>query len=213
MIRISQNNRERGEYLLTLLTQSFRVLMGSMLMVFVHQSCGDDEPICDRWHIFDNGHKYSVIINFISLVNFIILYLSEAHRQNYLINRFDVDKTVADDNLKNALELYPQVLKELNRMNTRHMSIVISNVIIYIINVCVSSFVIVKYYYGGAKTLTGIVTNILLVSSKLGEDLYIMYECKTTDMKGLSTSIMEPVSYNVIENSELGETSPREIKV
>ena len=213
MLGISQNNRERGEYLLTLLTQSFRVLMGSMLKVFVHQSCGEDESICDRWHIFDNGHNYSVIINFISLVNFIILYLSEAHRQNYLINRFDVDKSVPDDNLKNALELYPHVLKELKRINNRHMSIVISNVIIYIINVCVSSWVILNYYYGGAKTLTGIATNILLVSSKLGEDLYIMYECKTTDMKGLSTSIMEPVSYNVIENSQLGETSPREVKI
>ena len=210
---ISQNNRERGEYLLTLLTQSFRVLMGSMLTVFVHQSCGKEEPICDRLHIFENGHKYSVIINFISLVNFIILYMSEAQRQNYLINRFDVDKSVSDDNLKNALKFRPDINKELKRLNNRHMSVVISNVIIYIINVCVSSYVIIKYYYGGTKTLTGILTNILLVSSKLGEDLYIMYECKTTDMKGLSTSIMEPVSYNVIESSQCGENSPVSVEV
>ena len=179
--------------------------MASMLMVFVHQSCGDDEQICDRWHIFDNGHLFSIVINFISLFNFIVLYISETYRQNFLIEKFDVDKTVPDDNLKNALQFQPSLKKQLKEINRRHMIIVICNVIIYIINVCVSSWVIVKYYYGGAKTLTGIFTNVLLVSSKLGEDLYIMYECKTTEMIGLSTSIMEPVSYNVIEY----EQSPR----
>ncbi len=199
MFGVSHNTKERIEHVSTMCVQSFRVLMASMLMVFVHQSCGDDEPICDRWHIFDNGHLFSVVINFISLFNFIVLYTSETYRQNFLIEKFDIDKTVPDDNLKNALQFQPSIKKHLKEINRRHMIIVICNVIIYIINVCVSSWVIVKYYYGGAKTLTGIITNILLVSSKLGEDLYIMYECKTTEMIGLSTSIMEPVSYNVIE--------------
>ena len=209
MIRISQNNRERGQYIITLMTQSIRVFMGSMLTLFVHQSCGDDEPVCKRLHIFENGHKYSVVINFISLVNFIILYISEAHRQNYLINMFDVDKTVPDDNLKNALKIRPDILKELKLYNNRHLYIVVSNIVVYIINVCISSYVIMNYYHGGSKTIAGIATNILLVSSKLGEDLYIMWECKTTDMRGLSTSIMEPVSYNVIESSIIDMDSSR----
>ena len=66
-----------------------------------------------------------------------------------------------------------------------------------------SSIVILKHYYDGLKTLTGILTSILLVSSKLGEDLYVMYMCMTTDMIGLSTSIMEPISYNVVERREI----------
>lgn len=201
-MKISQNTRERVEHIVTMCTQSFKVLMASMLTIFVHQSCGDEEPICDRWHIFDNGHLFSVVINFISLLNFIVLYISETYRQNFLIEYLDVDKSVPDDNLKNALHIDPSLRKNLNKLNNRHVIIVICNVIVYIINVCVSSYVIIKYYYGGAKTLTGIATNILLVSSKLGEDLYIMYECKTTEMIGLSTSIMEPVSYNVIEKKD-----------
>lgn len=201
-MKISQNTRERVEHIVTMCTQSFKVLMASMLTIFVHQSCGDEEPICDRWHIFDNGHLFSVVINFISLLNFIVLYISETYRQNFLIEYLDVDKSVPDDNLKNALHIDPSLRKNLNKLNNRHVIIVICNVIVYIINVCVSSYVIIKYYYGGAKTLTGIATNILLVSSKLGEDLYIMYECRTTEMIGLSTSIMEPVSYNVIEKKD-----------
>jgi hypothetical protein len=193
----------------TLFTQSFRVFMGSMLMLFVHQSCGD----CDRWHILENGHVYSIVINFISLVNFIILYMSEAHRQIYLIQRFDVDKSQPDDNLKSALQFRPDLMNKLKRINRRHLIIVMCNVIVYLINVCVSSYVIVNYYYGGTKTLAGIATNILLVSSKLGEDFYIMYQCKTTSMKGLSTSIREPVSYNVIEASQRDDGSPRPIQV
>lgn len=196
---VSQNTKERVEHVVTMCVQSFRVLMASMLMVFVHQSCGEDEPICDRWHIFDNGHLFSVVINFISLFNFIVLYISETYRQNFLIEKLDVDKTVPDDNLKNALQSQPSIKKQLQTLNKRHTIIVICNVIIYIINVCVSSWVIINHYYGGTKTLTGIFTNILLVSSKLGEDLLIMYECHTTDMIGLSTSIMEPVSYNTVE--------------
>jgi len=199
MFEISQNTKERIEHIVTMCFQSFRVLMASMLMVFVHQSCGDDEPICDRWHIFENGRLFSVVINFISLFNFIVLYISETYRQNFLIEKFDVDKTMPDDNLKNTLQFQSSLRKYLKEINRRHMNIVICNIIIYIINICVSSWVIVKYYYGGTKTLTGIITNVLLVSSKLGEDFYIMGECRTTEMIGLSTSLMKPVSYNVIE--------------
>ncbi len=187
--------------------------MGSMFMLFVHQNCGDDEPICDRYHIFRNGHKYSVIINLISLVNFIILYLSEAQRQNFLIQKFDIDKSYPDDNLKNALETRPDLLRTLKYINNRHLIIVACNIVVYIINICVSSYVIINHYYGGSKTITGIATNILLVSSKLGEDIYIMHQCKTTGMKGLSTSIMEPVSYNVIEASQKDQESPRPTQV
>ena len=78
----------------------------------------------------------------------------------------------------------------------------------YVINVIVSSMVIIKHYYGGVKTIAGLLTNVLLVSSKLGEDLYIMYQCTTTDMIGLSTSIMEPTSYNVVETTEFNMVRP-----
>ena len=200
-MNISQNTKERIEHFVTICTQSFRVLMASMLMMFVHQACGDDEPICDRWHIFENGHLFSVVVNFVSLLNFVVLYISETYRQNFLIDHLDVDNTVPVDNLKNALHINPSIREKINKLNYRHMVVVICNVVIYIINVFVSSYVIIRYYYGGVKTLTGIATNILLVSSKLGEDLYIMYTCRTTEMIGLSTSLMAPISYNVIEKS------------
>lgn len=199
LVTVSQNTRERIEHVVTMCTQSFRVLMASMLMIFVHQYCGEDEPMCDKWHIFENGHLFTVVINFISLFSFVVLYISETYRQNFLIEKFDADKTVPDDNLKNALRFHPSLRKQLQEINFRHMIIVICNIFIYTVNVATSSYVIIKYYYGGTKTLTGIVTNILLVSSKLGEDLYIMYECRNTEMLGLSTSIMEPLSYNVLE--------------
>lgn len=197
---ITQNSKERITYVFMMFTQSFRVLMGTMLMIFVHQSCGDDEPICDRWHIFENGHLYSVIVNFISFFNFIILYMSETYRQNFLINNFDVVKSLPDDNLKNALQFRPDLRKRLIELNKFHIIIVVSNLLIYIVNMTVSGFVIIYYYHGGLKTLASLASNVLLVSSKLAEDLFIMYECITTDMLGLSTSIMEPVSYNCVED-------------
>lgn len=203
MLQISQNTRERVEHIVTMCTQSFRVLMACMLSMFVYQVCGEKEKMCDRWHMLEDNYEYVVVLNFVSLLNFLILYISETFRQCFLIRHLDVVKNLPDDNLKNALVVKPQLRDDLIKINKRHLLIVISNVFFYVINVVTSSIVIVNRYYGGTKTLMGIATNVLLVSSKLGEDLYIMYECMTTDMIGLSTTIMEPVSYNCLDTDEI----------
>lgn len=194
-MRIKQNTKEIFEHIFSICTESVRVFMACMLMMFVQQSCGIDEPTCERLHILDNGHRYSLLINFISLINFIILYLSETQRQFFLIKTFDVDKTLPDDNLKNILETEPEIKSQLEKINSRHIKIVFTNLIIYTVNVLTSSYIIVNHYYSGLESIAGIVSNVLLVSSKLYDDIVIM----SSDMKGLSTSVKEPVSYNTLE--------------
>ncbi len=179
--------------------QSIRVLMGSMLTMTVYQVCGPQKEMCEPFHTLYGDLRFSFCVNFISLLNFIALYLSETKRQMFLIDNFDVVKSLPDDNLKNSLSCSPGLMDRLVRENKRHTSIVICNIIVYIINVLVSGCVIFIHHYGGLKTFTGFLGSLLLVSQKLGEDFYIMYECSTTDMKGLSTSLQEPVSYNAIE--------------
>jgi len=179
--------------------QSIRVLMGSMLTMFVYQVCGPEKEMCEPFHMLQSDLKFSLFVNFISLVNFVILYISETKRQMFLIENFDVDKSLPDDNLKNSFRASPELKKQLVYENKKHTIIVLCNIIVYIINVFISGFVIVFHHYGGTKTLSGFIGSILLVSQKLGEDIYIMYECHSTPMKGLSTSLTEPVSYNSIE--------------
>jgi len=173
--------------------------MGSMLTMFVYQVCGPEKEMCEPFHMLTSDLKFSLFINFISLVNFIILYISETKRQMFLIENFDVDKSLPDDNLKNSFRASPELKQELVHENRKHTIIVLCNIVVYIINVIISGIVIVLHHYGGTKTLSGFVGSILLVSQKLGEDIYIMYECHSTPMKGLSTSLTEPVSYNSIE--------------
>lgn len=195
MLKIHQNTKEGLEHIVSMCTECMRVFMACMLMMFVQQTCGKDEPTCERLHIMDNGHRFSLLINFISLINFIILYISETQRQFFLIKKFDVDKSLPDDNLKNVLETEPELNSQLEKINSRHIKIVFTNCVVYIVNVLTSSYVIIKYYYGGLESIAGIISNVLLVSSKLYDDIVIM----SSDMKGLSTSIQEPLSYNSLE--------------
>jgi hypothetical protein len=198
---ISENSQEKVQHIFKVCSTAVRISMACMIVFFVQQKCGDEE--CGRFHMIHHGRMYVVVLNFLSFFNFVILYISETYRQFFLINNFDVVKSIPDDNLKNALVILPKLKNKLLKINKIHLYIVFINSFVYIINVICSSIVILKNYYGGLKTLTGIVTSILLVSSKLGEDLYVMYMCITTDMIGLSTSIMEPISYNVVERSQI----------
>jgi len=173
--------------------------MGSMLTMFVYQVCGPEKQMCEPFHMLQTDLRFSLFINFISLFNFIILYISETKRQMFLIENFDVVKSLPDDNLKNSFSTNLELKNKLVYENKKHTIIVLCNIVVYIINVIISGIVIVLHHYGGTKTLSGFVGSILLVSQKLGEDMYIMYECYSTEMKGLSTSLTEPVSYNEIE--------------
>lgn len=183
---ISENSKEKIHHIVVVTTTSMRILMACMFAYFVPQSRTED--------------RYDIVaLNFVSLLTFIILYGSETHRQFFLINKFDVVKSVPDDNLKNALSVLPELKQKLTKINQRHTYIVCFNTFIYILNVVWSSVNIIKHYYESISTITCIVSSVLLVSSKLGEDMYIMYTCLNTNMLGLSTSITEPVSYNTVE--------------
>lgn len=199
----TQNNREFLHHFFVVCVECFRVFMACMLTLFVPQDCGG--KLCDMTDHLEKRTVY-FYINIFSLFTFILMYIFETQRQCFLIKNFDIDNTFPDDNLKNVLSKDDYIYKYLKKINKCFGNYILFLIIIYIINVITSMYYIITYRYYGMKTLTGFATNILLISTKIGNEIYVMYMCRTTDLSGLSTTLQEPVSYNVLEQIDSSTT-------
>ena len=199
----TQNNREIIHHCFVVCVECFRVFMACMLTLFVPQEC--DGKLCDTEERIEERNTY-FYINIFSLFTFVLMYIFETQRQCFLIKNFDIDNKFPGDNLKNVLTENDKLLKHLKKMNKYFGNYILFLVIVYIINVITSMYYIFTYHYYGMKTLTGFATNILLISTKLGNEIYVMYMCLTTDLIGLSTTLQEPVSYNVLEQIDSSTT-------
>ena len=180
--------------------------MATLLLVFVPQYCADTGTTCSFQQNFTDlsiENTVVLIINFLCLGLFLGLYYSEGKRQFYLIHNFDIDKSLPDNYLKGYLskgsdDNSKTLYKELVKLNNDHLVMLRVTSVVYIINVILSCW-ICALYYDGYRTVTGLVTNVLLVISKLNDDHSIISTCVNSDVITLSTTLSEPVSYNALD--------------
>ena len=78
-MKIDIDTKERLKTIFIFLLQSYKVLMGSMLVIFVPQLC-DDNKVCsitDNFYKAGSLHRGSLGVNFLSTLAFTICYVIE----------------------------------------------------------------------------------------------------------------------------------------
>ena len=140
MVKISSDTKQKFKSIINLFSQGYKVLMASLLSVFVPQQCPviqDDLSSSSSSDFIDNithGEcsmkenfmdliPYNVgvlIINFITLGLFIGFYILEFYRENWLINYLDTDINKSYNNLKTEIEEYPEYKKKLIKLNKQY---------------------------------------------------------------------------------------------
>ena len=169
-----QDFQQKMGFIPLVAVELYRVLVSSLLVLFVPQKCGDhvcslNENMVWEYHLYNAG----LVVNFITLYSFLTLYYFEVKRENRLITYLDVNKNVPcdDTSVGKVLELLP--LERRNNIlyldkwyqRTAYMSI-----FLFIFNTILSGFVVFDYYLDNQTTSTYI-TNILFMVTKLG-DIY-----------------------------------------
>ena len=143
MKQIDVDCKERIKIALTFLLQSYKVLMGSMVLLFVPRACEDH--ICsftDNLYNTNSLNLSGMVFNFITVLSFIAVYIAELRRENWCIHNFDIDHNVSDNNLEIVLKDNPELSNTLHYYNRLYKNTTLGCLFIFLINFIVSNVIL-----------------------------------------------------------------------
>ena len=182
--------------------QFYRITTGTMLSLFVPQSCGDHVcTLTENYEKDDNYHKIAIYMNGFSMFVFFIFYIIELIREEWCVKYLDINNDKSDNNLRHIIEKYPKLNTQMDKINKIYYKSFIFNCIVYFANICVTIKVLNDYYYNSA-TLSCFTSFVLLVLMKLYSSFIVSYY-SIKDDKMSSAYVNEFVSYNVMDSDFL----------
>jgi len=191
----------------------YRVLVSSLLVLFVPQKCNDHVCSLSENMIWEN-HLYNagLIVNFITLFSFLTLYYCEVKRENRLITYLDVNKNVPCDNdsVGKVLEMLP--LEKRNNillLDKWYQRTSYASIFLFIFNTILSGFVVFDYYLDNQTTSTYI-TNILFMLTKLGD----IYATANTEKNVFYSAYLKgKIQYNDVDPDKKAVLQIEDVKV
>ena len=171
-----QDNNQKINVTISVALELYRVLVSSLLILFVPQNCGDGNLCTMSENMNSDSKLYTsgLFFNFTTLFVFIAMYYFEVKRENKLITYLDVNKTIATDNESVGKELEHLSFEKRNNIllfDKYYQKTAYVAMGIFVINSVISGVVVYNYSLGN-QTTTTIITNILFMTSKLG-DVYV----------------------------------------
>ena len=217
-MKIDQDFGQRIKVMGIFSLQFYKVLMGTMLSLFVPQACyeeigdGSEErsnpQICTLTQNYENSdiyHQITLSWNTLSFVCFVFCYVLELRRENWAIKFLDIDNDKPDNSLKQIIILEPKLDKQMDRLNKCYFYGLSVTAFVYMINVLMMINVLYQDYHS-MSTISCFISFVLLVQMKLYNSLSIAYQSVKSD-KMMSAFMSEFVSYNVLDSDYLIDKS------
>ena len=191
------------------LLQVYKVTTGTMLSLFIPQSCqydsltnttGSGSRICSLQENYENADGYHQTVmywNAFSFITFFTYYMIELRREEWAIKFLDIDNDKPDNSLKEIIVKEPQLDKKMDRLNLWYYRTLMFNCGVYGINLGLSAK-LVKDGYHSSSTLSCFASFSLLVLMKLYNSLEVARQSVKND-KMMSAYMSEFVSFNVLD--------------
>ena len=186
--------------------QIYKILTGTLLTIFIPQSCDvinnnvTESRICSVSQNYRNTnlyHQKTLYWNILTMVLFIGYYVIELKRENWSIKYLDIDNNKPDNSLKQIIQREKKLDTEMDRLNRWYYNTVRCTAFAYFINLLLM-IKIVKDGYHSSTTISCFISFSLLVLMKLYNSLTVAYQSVTND-KMMSAYMSEYVSYNVLD--------------
>ena len=198
-MKVDVDNKERIKVCILFLLQSYKVIMGSMLLLFVPRKCSDDVCTVQQNLVTDDMFNRAALgFNYASIAFFLLTYIVELRRENFCVHNFDIDHDVGDNNLAIILKDKPKLLDSLHYHNKLYSNITKATMIVYLINFIMSNIVLYNDETFWKIGLAPYSSYIILILMKLYNCYYISSHSIEND-KALSAYMTEFSSFNVID--------------
>lgn len=197
-MKVDVDTKERMNVMFIFILQSYKVVMGSMLTLFVPQLCGDKVcGVTDNLYKEGTLHRAALSFNFISAFTFFVCYIIELKRENWCVEHLDIDDNFGDNNLPDVLKKRPDLELALHKINDSYFYSSQVTAVTYFINLIVST-VSIYHYTTGVTTITAYLSFVILILMKLKNAIYISRNSKRNNI-ALSAYMSELQSFNVVD--------------
>jgi hypothetical protein len=209
---INKDSKELFISYVSTIIECYKVFVACLLVVFVPQYCEETKTTCTLKDNFSNLSRFNEFVlfyNFFTLIFFIYLYYIQSKRETYFITHLEINPNKPDNSLKENLSDHSKILNKVSLLNRIVFNIIKFCTINFYINVVFSSILIFYYYYDGFRSVSTLLTSVLLVSQKLYNTYSIINkscvsngsqnESSENKILALSLSQLEPVSFNDID--------------
>lgn len=195
----NQDTQQTINMMLTCTFEFYRVIMSTLLTLFVPQSCGGSPcSISDKMSPADAYGTFALTSNFITLGLFCIMYFIETKREWCLINYLDINRFKPRDNesVQKALDcLSPQRQLRIQDFDSKYKYAGYICMVAFTLNSLFSGMVVFVDFLD-SKTLTVYLTNTLFMSTKLA-DVYTIVNTKKYIF--LSSYLSKKIQYNDVD--------------
>lgn len=200
-----QDFKQKVGMYIAFITEFYRALMGSFLVLFVPQKCGDH--ICGMSDVVSTGDDMkdsAFSFNVIVFVLFLHMYFAELRRETKMIDYLHINPELPRDNdaVGEALVRLPEDKRECiwywDKYYARSGQLAMIG---YLINMVLSGFVVFDNYLDN-KTLTVFITNGLFMALKLNDT-----QSTTATDKNifLSAYLTRRIQYNDVDPDKVVE--------
>ena len=206
-VDIMQRIKVAGIFML----QVYKVATGTMLSLFVPQSCGDQ--VCTLTQNLENNeiyHKTVLYWNAFSMFTFFAYYIVELRREEWSIKYLDIDNDKPDNALKEIIVKEPKLDKKMDKLNLYYYNLLRFNCGVYFVNIMMT-IKMLKDGYHSMSTISCFLSFVLLVLMKLYNSYIVAYQSVKND-KMMSAYMCEFVSYNVLDADYVKENNPIELE-
>ena len=198
---VSDNEQLMSSFFTTFV-DGVKVAMASLLSVFVPQYCENSGTTCTLEENFTDlttFNKFVLAWNFISLGCFIYTSILQNKREAYFISHLEESKEHTYNSLSTNLQAYPRIKRRVGELNQQLHTWSIVTTVIFSCNILFSSILIFNFFYDGFRSITTLLANVLLVSTKLHTMTTTLSECNAAKLLALSTIHTRPISYNTVD--------------
>jgi hypothetical protein len=205
---------------LVFVLEFYKVIMGTMLVLFVPHSCKGDgvEAICSipevvREIVVPEGSAWdlrlAVSMNGLALVSILILYALELRRESWILKHLDVDHTRPTNNLDTEIESFPELKHEMYAINTNYYRASQVAFLVVVANFVTSVLYIYPGYSGGGvSSLFALVNYLILLMTKL-DATRTNAMASVRNERSLSAYITVHKTFNVVAAEIVGGHSRR----
>lgn len=201
---LSQDTQQRIKSTFLFLYTGLRIMLATLLTIFVYQLCPNPDGTLKDCTFKDNFIHLSklnlvaVIFNFLTLGTFIGFYILEYYRENRCIKYLDIDESLPSNNLKNEIMLYPKIEKKLNKLNIHYRNYSFAMFVINIVNIILSGIIIYQFF-GGYKSIVGMISEVFLIVDKLYNSINIAYK-SVKEILPYSAYMKDYIIFNTIDS-------------
>jgi hypothetical protein len=200
------------------LVEGVKISMACLLSIFVPQYCEDTGTTCTLQQNFQDLTQFNVFVifwNFFTLGFFIKLIYVINKREAYFISHLEESRTEPYNSFMENLAPYPKIINRVKEHNKRLRAWTHYTLSIFALNVLWSAILIFYYFYDGFRSVSTMLANVLLVSSRLYSLYSTSEDCTGYRPMALSSTKQSSLSYNVVDDAYkiVSEDGPKRYKL